>query len=197
MVAHRWLLDAVANADSNAERRSMLQGGTEHGGDTFGDHSSDGDSDDTSSNNMSSDDHDDEEDFSQIDLANCGPSVEELRAHVNTVAAKSGSSSTQFQHQKLVDEHREFSMAVFKDEAITLDRAFRFLQFHAHREKRNIEVAVNVNDNNADVVSDGVGGGAEPPQKKRKRRKKNEKCQNVETQIQGVGLCESDGPHQK
>ena len=77
------------------------------------------------------------EDDDSMDLANYGPTTEEHRAHVRDQEAKAASESKVKQYKRKVEECVEFANAIYKDDAITVDRVFKFLQFQAHREQRN------------------------------------------------------------
>ena len=68
-------------------------------------------------------------------LANYEPTMEEHRAHVAGQLAVYRSKSTQKQYERKYEEYCKFSMVVFGDTEITVDRSLKFLQFQAHREK--------------------------------------------------------------
>ena len=70
-------------------------------------------------------------------LAEYGPSIEELEEFTRDQALKLGATSTAKQYGRKMEEYRDFAGAVFNDEAVTVDRAIKFLQFQAHRECRN------------------------------------------------------------
>ena len=70
------------------------------------------------------------------DLANYGPTIEEHCQHVREFARKSGAKSTKAQYDRKMQEYNEFAIALYGDTEVTYDRAFKFLQFQAHRPMR-------------------------------------------------------------
>ena len=67
-------------------------------------------------------------------LANYEPTMEEHRAHVAGQLAVYRSKSTQKQYERKYEEYCKFSMVVFGDTEIIVDRSLKFLQFQAPRE---------------------------------------------------------------
>ena len=72
-------------------------------------------------------------------LANYGPTIDKHRAHVAGQLGKYRSKSTQKQYERKYEEYCKFSMAVFGDTEITVDRSLQFLHFQAHKEKQITE----------------------------------------------------------
>ena len=67
-------------------------------------------------------------------LANYGPTMDKYIAFVARQLAVYRSKSTPKQYERKYEEHCKFSIAVFGDTKITVDRSLKFLQFQAHRE---------------------------------------------------------------
>lgn len=133
MAADQWLLDL----DADSTRAVVLRNAAASWQHTQGTVPID-------PGEQSTDEEQEEEEFDEeeevddnMDLASYGPTTEELRAHVQEEAAKAGSDNTAKQYGRLVTEYKEFAQVIFHDDAITVDRVFKFLQFQAHREKRN------------------------------------------------------------
>ena len=105
------------------------------------------------------------------DLANYGPSLDQLESHTRAEAKKLGSKSTGYQYARKIEEYVDFSKVVFGDGALTVDRAFKFLQFQAHRPMRVVKDAGE--DAFTEAFGDGESNGThQSPQKKRKTLKK-------------------------
>ena len=68
-------------------------------------------------------------------LANYGPTIDKHIAYMAGQLGKYSSQSTQKQYERKYEEYCKFSMAVFGDTEITVDRSLKFLHFQAHREK--------------------------------------------------------------
>ena len=163
MVAHQWLADAVEVADENWRLRQQPLSPQNEGDQ---EESSSECSDTSHCSEMSSNTEEATPDGS-INLADYGPTFEEHQAHVAEGLDHLGAPTTKFQYQRLIDEYRDFSRVVFKDEAITVERSLKFLQFQAHREMR-------VNNDTPDEALEKVG-------QKRKRKTKRMKKTNRTT----------------
>jgi hypothetical protein len=153
MVAHQWLVNAVAVADDNWMLRQQPERPTDHAQQIQEEPSVESSDEEDSSVEDSSVDNCDNssasvmsDPFREEDLAEYGLTLEQHKAHIDAGLSCLGSQSTKRQYARLHDEFKEFSMAVFKDDAITVERALKFLQFQAHREIRVKK------DNNSDEV---------------------------------------------
>lgn len=72
----------------------------------------------------------------ETDLADYGPSMTALKKLVQDQHDLTGGQNTRQQYTPLYNEYKEFSLAIYKDEKIVVERLFKFLQFQAHREQR-------------------------------------------------------------
>jgi len=125
MVAFPWLVEA----DRTSEHYQQLPGDR-------GNTQDDPNTDPEEVVFDSSEAEEEEEMVLDDDLSEYGPSLEQHRAHVEEQAGHFGAGSTKRQHARKMEECREFATAVFRDDAITVDRVLKFLQFQAHRELR-------------------------------------------------------------
>ena len=134
MAADEWLLELDRNAEASARAREEARRRQDAQEDAEA--ISDGDDSCFSCTNSS------DEMSVVIDddrpLAEYGPSIDELEDFTRDQALKLGASSTAKQYGRKMEEYRDFAGAVFQDEAVTVDRVIRFLQFQAHRETRNM-----------------------------------------------------------
>ena len=136
MVASQWLEEAVAYAEQqhllHQQHRRQHPGEADKKADLSDKNCSDTEysiTDNSETATMSS-----QRQLVPQNLANYGPTMEEQRAHVAGQLAVYRSKSTQKQYKRKYEEYCKFSMAVFGDTEITVDRSLKFLQFQAHRE---------------------------------------------------------------
>ena len=135
MDADQWLKDLNVEAEAafQGRQRENSQANDLHESTSLSDSSSCSQSE----TEMSSvDDDDNLPVHGPVNICDCGPTIEEHRAHVARGLDHLHSTSTRDQCARKFQEYKEFAREVMKNEEITVEGALKFLQFQAHREIR-------------------------------------------------------------